>query len=140
MKNFKFKINGKEFETTVQEGQNGLSVIVNGKEYAVEVEQAAAAAKPVIKKIAAAAPAAAPVAAAPKKAASAGAVTAPLPGSITKIVVSVGQAVKSGDLLLTMEAMKMENNIVADRDGSITSILVQPGTTVQTGDALVEIA
>ena len=140
MKNFKFKINGKEFETTVQEGQNGLSVTVNGKEYAVEVEQAAAAAKPVIKKIAAAAPAATPVAAAPKKAASAGAVTAPLPGSITKIVVSVGQAVKSGDLLLTMEAMKMENNIVADRDGSVTSILVQPGTTVQTGDALVEIA
>lgn len=141
MKNFKFKINGKEFETTVQENQGSLSVTVNGKEYTVEVEQAAAAAKPVIKKIAAAQPAA-PVATAPapKKVAGAGAVTAPLPGSITKIVVSVGQAVKSGDLLLTMEAMKMENNIVADRDGSITSILVQPGTTVQTGDALVEIA
>ena len=75
-----------------------------------------------------------------KPAASASAVTAPLPGTVTKVLVAVGQQVKAGETVLTMEAMKMENNITAETAGTVKAILVQPGAQVQSGDALVELA
>ncbi|MBQ6225867.1 MAG: biotin/lipoyl-binding protein [Bacteroidaceae bacterium] len=84
----------------------------------------------------------APVAApAPAPAAPAGAktVTAPLPGTITKVIVKVGDTVNAGDTVLLMEAMKMENNITAEFSGTVKAILVETGNQVQSGQALVEL-
>ena len=121
----------------VAEGQS-----VNQGDALVEFEADAAAeapkAAPTTPKAEPEAPkAAAPVAAA---AAAASVVSAPLPGIINKILVSEGQAVKAGDTILIMEAMKMENNITAETDGTVSKILVQQGSQVQSGDALVELA
>ncbi|MCQ2197594.1 MAG: biotin/lipoyl-binding protein [Bacteroidaceae bacterium] len=85
-------------------------------------------------------PVAAPAPAAPKPAAGANAVTAPLPGTITKITVKVGDVVKAGDQVLLMEAMKMENSITAESAGTVKAILVEAGAQVQSGQALVELA
>ena len=87
----------------------------------------------------AAVPAAATVAAAPvaAPAGSGEAVTAPMPGTILKVNVSAGQAVKSGDTLCVLEAMKMENEIKAPKDGTVNTVAVTKGASVNTGDALV---
>ena len=116
------------------------NVKVNDKSYTVEIEkekepQIAKVAKPTPKPVAA--PAQKP--AAPASAASASAIKAPLPGNVVKILVSAGQAVKRGDTLLVMEAMKMENNIMAEKDGTVKAVYVEVGRTVALGDALVEI-
>ena len=66
-------------------------------------------------------------------------VTSPLPGKIVSVKVSVGQKVKEGDLLLIIEAMKMENEIVAPVKGTVTAVAVKPDTAVQIGDDLVAI-
>ena len=117
-------------------------ITVNGTAYDVAVEEIEAGRAP-------AAPAAAPKAAAPKAApapapaapaASSGAgsisVTAPMPGKILAVKASVGQAVKKGDVVLILEAMKMENEVVAPEDGTIASIDVTVGTAVESGDTL----
>lgn len=134
MKNFKFKIGGKNYEATVAEKEgNELEVTVNGKAYTVEVEREAPKA---------AAPTQRPVVAAAAAAPAAGAqqtINAPLPGNITKVLVKAGQAVKAGEILLTMEAMKMENNVVAEFDCTIQNVLVSVGQTVNGGDKLVEV-
>ena len=143
MKKFNFKINGNEYQTTVEQSGDLLQVTVNGKSFTAELEKEAVApakaAAPAAPKPAAAA--AAP-AAAPAAAASAGgkAVESPLPGVVVSIAVSAGQAVKAGDTLLTLEAMKMENAIQAEADGTVAKILVSVGQSVQSGDALLEIA
>ena len=64
---------------------------------------------------------------------------APLPGTITEVKVKVGQAVKKGEVLVVMEAMKMANDIMAESDGTVKNILVQQGASVNVGDALVEL-
>lgn len=136
---------------------------INGKKYEVEVEKLEAyksldrngVAAPVLPASAPvqrpAAPAPAPVAAAPapapasaaapapKAAAPAGATTveAPMPGKILNIKVSEGQAVKFGEVVVIMEAMKMETEIVAPADGTVSKILVKAGDSVDTGAALV---
>lgn len=84
--------------------------------------------------------AAAPAPAAPAAAAGANCVTAPLPGTVTKITVKVGDVVKAGDQVLLMEAMKMENSITAESNGTVKAILVEAGAQVQSGQALVELA
>ena len=81
-----------------------------------------------------AAPAAAPAAAAPV---AGEAVTAPMPGNILKVNVTAGQAVKEGDLLLVLEAMKMENEIFAPCNGTVAQVLVSKGSTVDTGATMV---
>ena len=143
MKEFSFKINGAEYKCAVEEIEAGLTnVTVNGKTYQVETENPAAPApKPVVPK--AAAPAAAP--AAPKAEAKPAApvaadgikVKSPLPGSVIKVLVSEGQAVKKGDTLLTLESMKMENAIMAEQDATIKQILVAAGQNVMQDDVLV---
>lgn len=96
----------------------------------------AAAATPAPK----AAPAAAPAPAAPKVAAGAKVVEAPLPGTITKVLVKPGQALKAGETVCMMEAMKMENSITVEFAGTVKSVLVEVGAQVQSGQALVELA
>jgi len=142
MKEFKFKINGKDYEAQVAEQDNGvLAVTLNGSTYAVEVPALAHhAAKPVVH---AAAPAAAAPAAASKPAAApaaAGSVTAPLPGTIKQVLVSDGQKVKKGDTIITMEAMKMENAITAEADGTVLKVRTSVGASVNQGDVLVDFA
>ena len=116
-------------QVCVKEGQS-----VNQGDVLIQLQAEAAAAP---KAAPQPAPAAAP---AQKPAAGASAVTAPLPGTVTKVLVAVGQQVKAGETVLTMEAMKMENNITAETAGTVKAILVQPGAQVQSGDALVELA
>ncbi len=89
---------------------------------------------------AAPAPVAAPAPSAPAAPAGAKTVTAPLPGTITKVTVKVGDTVNAGDTVLLMEAMKMENNITAEFGGTVKAILVDTGAQVQSGQALVELA
>ncbi len=107
-------------------------VNVNGTEYEVAIEEISAS------EAKAAAPKAAP-AAAPAAPAAAGAgekITAPMPGNILSVNVSAGQTVKSGEVLMILEAMKMENEIMAPKAGKVTSVAVQKGSTVATGDLL----
>jgi len=66
-------------------------------------------------------------------------ISSPLPGKVLSIKVAAGQAVKEGDLLLTIEAMKMENEIVATIDGTVAEVMVSPEDTVQIGDSLISI-
>lgn len=121
-------------------------VNVNGNSYEVEVEEvggAVSAPQAAPKAAPAAAPkAAAPKAAAPKAAAApAGGtpVKAPMPGNVLDIKVSNGQAVKEGDVVVILEAMKMENEIYAPCDGTVT-VVAAKGSTVNTGDVLVSIS
>ena len=115
------------------------NITVNGVAYSVSVEETAAGAAPVAAAPAAsAAPKAAPApAAAPKAAAGAVAVKAPMPGNILDVKVAAGASVKAGDVLVILEAMKMENEIVAPQDGTVASINVNKGDTVNSGDVLV---
>ena len=144
MKEFAFKLNGAEYKCAVEEIEAGKTkVTVNGKVYEVETEAAAPAAKPA-PKAAPAAPKAAPAAAAPKAEAKPSAapaagvqVKSPLPGSVIKVLVSVGQAVKKGDTLLTLESMKMENAIMAEADGTVKQIAVSAGQNVMQDDLLI---
>lgn len=101
-------------------------VNVNGSMYEVEIEEMAAPATMSAPK---AAPAAAPVAAAPAGGAK---VNAPMPGTILDIKVQNGQSIKKGDLLVILEAMKMENEIYAPCDGTVTSVNVRKGDSVET--------
>ena len=144
MKEFAFKLNGAEYKCAVEQIEAGKAqVTVNGKVYEVETEVAAPAAKPVAKPAPVApkpAPAAAPKAEAPKPAAPAAGgvqVKSPLPGSVIKVLVSEGQAVKKGDTLLTLESMKMENAIMAEADGTVKQIAVTPGQNVMQDDLLI---
>ncbi len=115
-----------------------LKITVNGVVYDVQVEEADGSAAPV-----AAAPATvpktAPKAAAPKVAPAAGSetISAPMPGTIVSVNVDTGKAVKKGDVLVVLEAMKMENEIKCPRDGVVASVSVNKGDTVDTGAALV---
>ena len=122
------------------------NITVNGVTYTVSVEEVNGAAAPAAAAapVAAPAPAAAPApvaapkpAAAPKKSGAAGAISvkAPMPGNIIKVNAKVGDSVKKGDVLIVLEAMKMENDICAPEDGTVASIEVAQGATVET-DAL----
>ena len=147
MKEFAFKINGAEYKCAVEELEAGKTkVTVNGKVYEVEIEAAAApalkpAAKPAPAAPKPAAAPAAPKAEAPKPAAAPAAggiqVKSPLPGSVIKVLVSEGQAVKKGDTLLTLESMKMENAIMAEQDGTVKQIAVAAGQNVMQDDLLI---
>ena len=120
------------------------NVTVNGTTYEVLVEEAGVASAPAVISAPVAAAPAAPAAAPAPKAAPAGAegaikVTSPMPGTILKIEVSAGQAVKKGDTLCILEAMKMENAIPAPEDGTVASVNVQKGASVNAGDLLVSL-
>ena len=128
---YKVTLNNRVYEVEVEQGE---AMLVNEYELA-----APAAAAP-------AAPAAAPVAAAPAAAPAAGVlaagevVTSPMPGNILKINVTQGQKVNEGDVLIVLEAMKMENEISATKSGTVAQINVTKGAVVETGTPLVVIA
>jgi len=142
MKDFKFKIDGKDFTTSVDEQGNGqLTVTVNGKAYQVELPEHVVAARPTIHPMTAqaAAPAAHTPAPAPAAAGASATVTSPLPGTITKVNVAAGQKVKKGEVLLVMEAMKMANDVVAEADGTVQQVCVKEGQSVNQGDVLIQL-
>lgn len=120
-----------------------LKVTVNGTVYDVQVEEAAASAAPAPAPAPAAAspvPAAAPTPA-PKAPAPAGGetITSPMPGTIVNVAVAPGQSVKKGDVLLVLEAMKMENEIMAPNDATVAAVLVNKGDNVNAGTPLVSL-
>ena len=125
-----------------------FNVVVNGKAYDVAVEELVAGAAPVAAAPVAAAPApvAAPATPAPAPAAAPAAVgegakvEAPMPGTILEVKVAVGDTVKAGQPVVVLEAMKMENDIVAPVDGKVTSIVVKKGDAVNSGDVMATIA
>ena len=132
MKAYKFKIGGNQYDVTVNGIEGKLAdVTVNGVNYQVELENEVPAA--------AAAPVAAP--AAPAAAAPAGGkkIGSPLPGVIISVDVKEGQAVKRGQKVAVIEAMKMENEILAECDGTITAIHVKQGDSVLEGADIVTI-
>ncbi len=156
MKQYKYRVNGKNYDVAIDEinGKNA-KVTVNGISYDVEVEGEAGEGLAPISGIdaVAAAPAAAPAkavapaaaskpAAAPKASSAPGKGTplkAPLPGTVTDVKVAVGDAVKKGQTVVVLEAMKMQNNINAESDGTVTSVVVNKGDVVNADDILITI-
>jgi biotin carboxyl carrier protein len=139
MKKFKFTINGNDYNVDVHGiEENQARMEVNGTPYNIELHRQVKASKtptivrpaikqqvkPDIHK---------------KEGGSAHPILAPLPGSISKLEVGKGDIVKKGQLLLVMEAMKMENQVLADRAGVVENIMVQQGAVVLQGDVIMEI-
>ena len=126
---YKVTLNGRTYEVEVEAGK---AMLLDEYEAIAPAAPAAAAAP-----VAAAAPAAAPAPAAPVITGSGEAVNAPMPGTILKVNVKNGDAVKEGQVLVVLEAMKMENEIMAPKAGTITQVAVQKGASVDTGAPLV---
>ena len=151
MKQYKYKVNEDEYDVTIKSiVGNKAQVEVNGIPFEVDMQGSSLVEEnlPTVAATDGAAPAAAPAApaaeAAPAAPAAAGPgagapVKAPLPGVVTAIPVKVGQAVKKGDTVLVLEAMKMENNITAEADGTVTGVCVAPGDSVMEGTVLLTI-
>ena len=132
---YKVTLKNKVYEVEVEQGE---AMLVDEYDAVAPVPAAApVAAAPVAVAPAAAAPAAAP---APAAVAAGDAVKSPMPGNILKILVTQGQQVKEGDVVIILEAMKMENEIVATKSGSVAQILVTKGQVVETGSPLIVIA
>ncbi len=150
MNKYQYTVEGVDYEVEIEEIEGSMAkVSVNGIPFEVELKQPIKATssqrRVQVEAPHAAAPApasapAAPRAAAPAAAVGSGAkVLAPLPGTITEVKVAVGDAVKSGDTVLVLEAMKMQNNIEAENSGTVTSVLVARGDTVMEGAVLITI-
>ena len=118
-------------ECGVKNNMKKFNVTVNGKSYEVEVEEVGGSAAAV------AAPA--PVAAAAPAPAGAGTITAPMSGTLLKSLVKPGDAVKNGQVVLILEAMKMENEIFSPCDGTVKEVRINEGAAVQPGEVLVVI-
>ena len=130
---YKVTLNKRVYEVEVEAGQAMLL-----DEYEA-IAPAPAAAAPAAAPAAAAAPAPAAAPAAPVVTGAGEPVTAPMPGTILKVNVTQGQAVKAGTVLCILEAMKMENEIMTSKDGTVTQVLVSKGSAVDTGAPLVVI-
>ena len=115
-----------------------LRITVNGTPYDVQVEEVSGGAAPAAPP-AAPAPRAPPAPKAPAPAAGAEVISSPMPGTIMSIDVKVGQAVKKGDILVILEAMKMENEIMAPHDATVAAVHVNKGDSVESGTALVSL-
>ena len=134
---YKVTLNKRVYEVEVEQGE---AMLVDEYDAVAPVPAVApvAAAPVAAAPVAAAAPA--PAAAAPAAVAAGEVVKSPMPGNILKIQVSQGQQVKEGDVLIILEAMKMENEIVAPKAGSVAQIIVTKGQVVETGAPLAVIA
>lgn len=146
MKTYNFKIYGNKYAVEVGELEdNNIEVTVNGTPYKVELdmELKPRTVKPVVK--VAAAPKAQAAAPAQKVAPAAptgggGTLNSPLPGTVLDVFVKPGDAVKAGQRLLLLEAMKMENNIESDTEGTVTAVNVRKGDSVLEGEALIVVS
>ena len=141
MKHFKFKIRGSEYEVHLSNFENNIAELeVNGTAYKVELEKEVKKSKtPKLVRPAVAAPTRREQKLPKNISSKAFAIKAPLPGVIIEIKVKPGDTVKKGDVLLIMEAMKMENNILAEKDGKIKTVKVNNGDNVLQDDVLIEI-
>ena len=146
MKQYKFKINGNDYNVAINSTNGNLAdVTVNGVSYLVEMENSMPAAAPVQAAPQASAPAPQPAAAAApapaaKPAGEGKAVTSPLPGVIIEVSVKEGDTVAAGQKVAVLEAMKMENEIQAEKAGVVTKIHVSKGDSVLEGASIVTIA
>lgn len=152
MRTYSYNVNGAQYDVTIESIQGQVAKVnVNGVAFDVEMlgapiaegdlPAAAPAAAPAATTAAPAAAPATPAAAPAKSAAGAGTpVKAPLPGVVTKVLVANGQAVKKGDTVVVLEAMKMENNITAECDGTVSGVCCAAGDSVMEGTTLVTIA
>ena len=158
MNTYKYKVNGVDYEVEIAKVEGRIAKVnVNGKSFELEMQKPINVAKHpslaphrmqsghvAAAPAASAAPASAP--AAPQQARPTAPVgsgnqqKAPLPGTVTEIKVQVGQQVKVGDIVLVLEAMKMQNNIEAEFAGQVTSIVVKQGDTVMEGAVMLTIA
>ena len=130
MKKYRVNVNGTVYEVELEEISGGLPV-------APAAPAASAVSAPVAAPVAPVAPAAPVAAPAPAAAAGSGeAIKAPMPGNILAVNVAVGDSVKKGQVLMILEAMKMENEIMSPCDGKVTSVNVSKGSTVETGTLL----
>ena len=127
---YKVTLNGRTYEVEVDAGKAMLT-----DEYEAYAPEPAAAPAP-----AAAAPAAPTAPAAPAVTAAGEPVNSPMPGTILRVEVAQGAAVKEGQLLVVLEAMKMENEILAPKDGTVAQVVVQKGSHVETGSPLIILA
>ena len=142
MKEYKYTINGNKYEVSVGDiTDNVATVIVNGETYTVVMEKEAVPEKPKVKVVPPSVRTSQPSTPSTNtsKRNYQNAVKAPLPGVITEIPVALGEEVKAGDTVVVLEAMKMANNLEAEKGGKVTEILVQTGQSVMEGDILVAI-
>ena len=138
MKKFEFTIAGNRYNVEVKDFEDSIATVnVNGTTYEVEVHQEVKKSKTpkLVRKPVERQPGEGAV---PQKATGAGAIKAPLPGNIFKINVAVGDSVAPGDVLMIMEAMKMENNVLAVKGGVVKTIKVEVGDAVLQNDILIE--
>ena len=148
MNKYQYKVQGVDYDVEIEEVEGNVAkVVVNGIRFDVELKQPinptstlkkvrVEAPKPVARP---AIPTAAPAAAPAAPAGSGSPVKAPLPGTVTELKVNVGDTVKQGDVVLVLEAMKMQNNIESEYNGTVTSIAVKQGETVMEGSVLLTI-
>ena len=150
MNKYQYKVQGVDYEVEIEEVEGNIAKVnVNGIPFEVELQKPINAAKhptmtrPKVeapKPVSATPPPSVATPAQPAAPAGAGApVKAPLPGTVTEIKVAVGQQVNVGDVVLVLEAMKMQNNIEAEYAGTVTSITVKQGETVMEGSVLMTI-
>ncbi len=146
MAKYKFKINGGEYDVTINAVEGSIAdVQVNGTQYKVEIQDAPSGTAPAAAASVPSAPTqvSAPAPSAPAPAAASGkgeSVTSPLPGVIIEVSVTAGQAVKAGQKVAVLEAMKMENEIQAPKDGTVTAVHVSKGDSILEGADIVTIA
>jgi biotin carboxyl carrier protein len=147
MNKYQYKVQGVDYDVEIEEVEGNVAkVIVNGIRFDVELKQPINPTS-TLKKVRVEAPkpvarpsvAPAPAPAAPAAAGAGSPIKAPLPGTITELKVNVGDTVKKGDILLVLEAMKMQNNIESEYDGTVTAITVKQGETVMEGAVLLTI-
>ncbi|WP_298452245.1 biotin/lipoyl-containing protein [uncultured Prevotella sp.] len=142
MKEYKYTINGNKYEVAINSiNDNIANVVVNGEEYEVQMEKEPEPAKKkvVVRPVAQAETETASAPTSTNKVNLNNAVKSPLPGVITEIKVNVGDEVKAGDTVVVLEAMKMANNLDAEKAGKVTAILVKEGESVMEDTPLVVI-
>jgi glutaconyl-CoA/methylmalonyl-CoA decarboxylase subunit gamma len=141
MKNYKFKIRGNVYDVEIQSVEgNTIQLEVNGSQYSVEIDREIKTSKtPVLVRSSLPQPTRSESKIKKNISTSATPVKSPLPGIILHILVKEGDEVKVGQKMLTMEAMKMENHVLAEKEGKVTSIKVKEGDSVLQNDVLLEI-
>ena len=149
MNKYQYKVQGIDYDVKIEEVEGNVAKVnVNGIRFDVELKQPinatstlkkvhVEAPKPVSRP--SVAPAVAPAADKPMAAGTGAPIKAPLPGTITEVKVNVGETVKQGDIVLVLEAMKMQNNIESEHEGTVTSITVKQGESVMEGAILMTI-